>query len=667
MHTQTLRFAPQTLVGAFLFLAGVTGCGRDQPLGLAAAVQPQLRIEPDALELFRDQSFRFDVLRSAGGGAVSVLAEEDLSVEIRPAGLAIARTDGTAVATGSGAGELIARLGAQEARASIAVRDAQLTALRVTPSTLDLSVGGRARLRVTGVLSNGSEIDLTAGGSGTTYLSSSDAVSVGLDGDLLGRSAGGAAITVTQGAFVESVTVNVSDNGAELVGLEVQPSPLIVRVGTEARLTVVGVRTDGTNINLTENPELSADVDRPDVAVLTGTDSVAGIGPGTARLLVSYRNLEGVADIQVSADTNPVIRVEFRPGSLNLPVNGSADIRIFAVRQSGAEEDITSNPGLSTTIIGPISASPGANGTLRLTGTAPGDAEIEARFGGRTASLSVTVQNATSQVAFISITSFPSQLEVGRPSIFTVTARFVDGTQRDITAEPSLEASSSDTSVMRVEAPGLIRGVSIGRAVLSASFGGSRSTRTIDVVASPQVVGVTWLPGQVSIPVNQTENARVFAFRQGAASTNVTASIETSFAATGPISISLSPGGFLGVTATGNGPARVTATYRGFRSDLFVAAGNAPSVVELVVSPPSPLSLTVGDTQQLSASVRFSDGSTAPANNALFQVIAPPSQGAPISVSSTGLITALAPGQGRLFLEAGGRNANFIVNVSAER
>jgi hypothetical protein len=235
-----------------------------------------------------------------------------------------------------------------------------------------------------------------------------------------------------------------------------------------------------------------------------------------------------------------------------------------------------------------------------------------------------------------------------------------------VTNDPGLQVSVSNPSVLSLSGAGLARGLATGSAQIEARFGGRAGRRAVQIIPRTTVTDLFWIPGQLVMRSNQTRSARVFARRAGASSLDVSTSTETAYTTTGPVSVAVNPNtGRLDVTTNGTGQGTVRATYRGESATLLVAAGNTPRVLRIRVSPASPIALSVGDTAQLRVTEELSDGTTRSALAPSFSDATSSTQGTPIRVSSSGLVTGLAAGRGRVLVRAAGFNATVTIDVSA--
>ncbi|MEO1230324.1 MAG: hypothetical protein AAFZ18_15580, partial [Myxococcota bacterium] len=538
-----------------------------------------------------------------------------------------------------------------------------LTGIEWQPASLSVSPGRSATTRLVATYSTGRTEDLSVnpnvilGVMGPVAALRANGVIT-----VTGQAAGMATVQATFQSRLAVLPVTVQGANPTVTGISLG-LPAQIEVGATTPFTIVANLSDGSTRDISADPGLALTVLPPGIIQLTG-GSVRAQTTGTAVVSASYQGFSTVERVTVISAADPIVGVEWQPSSLDIQVNQSSTVRLFSVRQSGLRTDVTLDPRVNATIVGPVTLD-ASSGVALVRGTSAGTARIDATFQGFSARLDVTVRNAGATVTFLTVQLATFQIEVGRTQTFSVTARFSDGTSRDVTTDPGLSVSILDTSVLQLAGQGVLRGVAVGQTQLQIAFGGRSTVRTLQVVAPATVTGLFFTPGQLVLPVNQSRSTRLFATRQGLSSLNVSTSTEATLTASGPISFVRS-GTSIQVTATGNGTGVITASFRGFSTTLRVAAGNAPRVIRIDVSPASPFNLNVGATQNLVVTAQLSDGTTENLTSAAsFQDATLPSQGMPITVSGTGAVTGVASGQGRIVVRAGGFTRLVTVNVTA--
>jgi uncharacterized protein YjdB len=210
-------------------------------------------------------------------------------------GLVIARSTGTATIT--------ATLGTTTATATVTVTAAVLTGIRVTPLDLVLPLGTSDFLLATGLFSDGSEREVTGQATWTSNNPAIAAVSSaeGSRGLVTALATGGASISAQLGGFTDTIEVSVTS--AVLVELVVAPPTLALVGGDTGQLTVTGVYTDRTTIELTNR--VSWRSSNTEVATVSNASDSAGLvtahDPGMATITASAGPISVSATVTVTA------------------------------------------------------------------------------------------------------------------------------------------------------------------------------------------------------------------------------------------------------------------------------------------------------------------------------------------------------------------------------
>jgi hypothetical protein len=270
--------------------------------------------------------------------------------------------------------------------------------------------------------------------------------------------------------------------------------------------------------------------------------------------------------------------------------------------------------------------------------------------------VALTSIKVTPTTALIPITGFQQ---------FTATARYSDGTSRDVTSSSSWTSGTPGVATVS-PTTGVAVGVTTGTSIITAAFGGMTDFGTLNVSAvTLQSIMVT--PKAASIPVLGTQQYMATAIFSDGSTLNVTAAPGIAWSA-----VSVAPGvGIASVgpgtgLATGNvaGQATITAAYGG-KTDSGTLTVLAKTLTQVNVTP-SPATIPVLGTQQFTAIATYNDGSTlnVTANPGTTWASATPAVAAnPIN----GLAIGLTPGTSNITATFGGMTSNIaVLNVVAK-
>jgi trimeric autotransporter adhesin len=216
--------------------------------------------------------------------------------------------------------------------------------------------------------------------------------------------------------------------------------------------------------------------------------------------------------------------------------------------------------------------------------------------------------------------------------------------------------ASEDTTIASVSRSGLVTGRSAGTVRIAASAEGVDALVTVTVV--PRAVhSVALSPPQASLRVGETVRLEASARDRTGQPLNGRV---VSWASSDPSVASVDAGGQ--VTGVRAGASTITATIEGRSATASVTVEAPPPVpVASVTISPTSATLQVGGTRQFTATAHAADGTPLPDRPITWTSSAP----AVATVSATGLVTAVAPGQATITASAEGQSATASVTVEA--
>jgi uncharacterized protein YjdB/alpha-tubulin suppressor-like RCC1 family protein len=355
-------------------------------------------------------------------------------------------------------------------------------------------------------------------------------------------------------------------------------------------------------------------------APVSSAGVVTGRTPGTTIITAFSEGRTGSAVVTVAEV--PVASVQVTPASTPLAVGQS--LQLQAVTRDATGTILAGRPvtwGSSDTTRVTVSASG------LVTGMAPGTATITANSEGQSGAAVVTVTMVP--VASVQVTPASPALAVGQTVQLAVAV--LDSAGRALGGR-TVTWSSGDAAVATVSGAGLVTAVAPGTVTITATSEGKAGVATVTVNAVPVATIVvspasaTLYPGQIRQLEATTldSSGRTLSGRTVAWSTS------------SPAVATVSTNGV--VTAVGLGSAIITATSEE-RNAMAVITVNAVPVANVTVTPPS-LSLSVGQSTQLSAVVRASDGSVLTGRTVTWSSSTP----GVATVSTSGLVTGVAIG-----------------------
>lgn len=353
-----------------------------------------LLIDPPTLELSLGTSWPMAVTGGYTDGGELELAEQVTWSSDDPSVVTSsndAGEQGVVRAVGVGATTLRARLGELEAFAPVEVGEAQLIGLVLAPQLPAVSLGVDQAFTLTGVYTDGGEVDLTTAAGWEV-----DPLTVALPSPLAGEE--GLVLTVAEGSAEVTggvppleVSTWLTVLPPELVSITVTPTGEVAAVGEILQYEATGSYTDGSLTDLTEVVFWATSAPGFAVAdnLLGHQGEVTAVGEGTATVLASLSPASGSTTLTVVPAAMDSLSIE--PSEPSLPVGGSLQLTALGLYTDGQELDLTPDVVWSSMEPGTVTTSNDAGMWGVLTGVAAGTATVTASSGDTTASVVVEV------------------------------------------------------------------------------------------------------------------------------------------------------------------------------------------------------------------------------------------------------------------------------------
>ncbi len=242
--------------------------------------------------------------------------------------------------------------------------------------------------------------------------------------------------------------------------------------------------------------------------------------------------------------------------------------------------------------------------------------------------ISFTTTTANVSVTGVTVSPTSATLAVGATQQLTPTVSPSNATNKNVTY------SSSNAAVASVNSSGLITGVAAGSATITVTTVDGGKTATVAVTVTNSVVavtGVTVSPTTATLSVGGTQQLTPTVSPSNATNKNVTYSSSNASVA------SVNASGLITGVAAGSATITVTTVDGGKTATVSVTVTNTNVAVTSVTISPTSATLSVGGTQQLTATV-------SPVNATNKNVTYSSSAPSVATVSATGLVTAVAVG-----------------------
>ena len=580
------------------------------------------------------------------------------------AAVATGSATGLVTAVGVGSATLTALVEGVEGTVAVTVvpLPAALTGVTVSPTRVTVSAGQTRELIATVAQPAGAPVAAVTFGTTAPTVAT-----VSPEGVMTAVAPGTATITVTAtatgtaGFAAATATATVVVTVVPAAGsVQVTPDTATLLVGRSRQLTV-SVR-DQSGALLTGRAVTWSTSDAA-VATVSATGLVTAVAIGTVSITATVEGVEGMAALTVSPLPAAVSGVAVTPSPVSLFVGRTRALSATVTQPTGAPAATVTYGSTAPTVAtvsaaGVITAVGSGTATITVTATVPAAAAGTAGFSAATETATVDVTVTPVPVASVQVTPATTNLIVGGTQQMASTVR--DSVGAPLTGRV-VSWSSSNTAVATVNATGLVTAVATGTAMLTATVEGATGTALVAVGPLPAAITtMTVSSATQSLLVGQTRAvAPVVSQPSGAPTAGVT------YGTTAPSVATVSANGV--ITAVAPGTATITATATAAGNTNFSAATTTVSVAVTVLAAvasvqitPATATLTAGNTQQLTATVRDSAGTTLTGRSVTWST----SSAAVATVNATGLVTAVAVGTVTVTATSGGVSGTASVTVS---
>ncbi|RJP77025.1 MAG: hypothetical protein C4522_16385 [Desulfobacteraceae bacterium] len=163
---------------------------------------------------------------------------------------------------------------------TLVVTDAEMVSMTVSPDHAVIPLGQNKQLTATGILSDGSKVDVTQD---VNWMSSNLSVALvgntsGQKGTVFSKSIGVSIITIQEPSSGIKGSSKVSITGKELVSINIETDSLEIPLGADLTLKAIGLFSDGSREDITESGSWSSETP----AVITVMNSPGKKGKVTA-------------------------------------------------------------------------------------------------------------------------------------------------------------------------------------------------------------------------------------------------------------------------------------------------------------------------------------------------------------------------------------------------
>jgi len=344
--------------------------------------------------------------------------------------------------------------------------------------------------------------------------------------------------------------------------------------------------------------------------------------------------------------TASLTSLQVAPGNASVAPGAVQQFTATGKYSDGSSKDLTGSAQWKTSNSNIASVAGG-----KVTGVGAGIVMVTATSGKFSASATLQVNSAATNLASISVSPTASSLPVNTSQQFTATGTYKDGSSRDLTALVSW--ASTFSSIATVDVTGVATGMSAGSTTISASLGGVTGSTSLTVTA-PTISSIVITPDGLTLGIGIGQQYTATAIYSDGSTQDLVSGVTWSSSATGVATINSS--GL--ATTVGAGTATITAKVGSFTdtTQLTVVAAN---LVSISVTP-TPVSIAIGTDQQFSAVGSFNDGST----QLLPSVTWSSSSSSVATVNSAGVATAVGTGTATITATSGSVSGTAALTVT---
>ncbi|BBI32644.1 Ig-like domain-containing protein [Cohnella abietis] len=458
------------------------------------------------------------------------------------------------------------------------------------------------------------------------WKSNNEKVADAIKGVIKAYSAGTATITATYGTKMATINVHVDASRK----LEANKQELFLRIGKSEQLELTLTYIDGKTARITDKAKWETSDDS--VAYVVNGE-VFGQKSGEADITATYGN----KSVTIHVDVEVPKRLDLDTNSLDLDLNKSRELKLYATFADGTQELITDKAQWSSDNTAIADVIKG-----KVTGYKSGTTTIKAAYGGKqvTAAVRVDVPNQ------IVLSKSTVDMQIGE-SITLISNAYYSG-ERIVDVSALAQWSSSNPDVVEVN-KGTITGLKNGTATITVTYG----ARTATMVVSVGVIEkLTASQKKLSLRKNETSAITLTAAYKDGLVKDVTTLAEWS--SSKPDAASVYKGQ---ITANSSGTTTITASFGKESVTITVDV----EVADKLTADTYAITMEVNESKQVKLTSTDSLGNKLEVTDAAEWS----SSSKTIVEVNGGLINALAVGKTSVTAKYGGKTVTITVDVGA--
>ncbi|MDD3764850.1 MAG: Ig-like domain-containing protein [Nevskiales bacterium] len=392
----------------------------------------------------------------------------------------------------------------------------------------------------------------------------------------------------------------------ELASIEIEPAAPELAAGTDLQLAATGIYSDGSKRTLTTQAEW-ASAETQIATVATGTASaglVSGLTVGTTTVSATVGGISGNVSVKVTPAVPTALTVT--PSSVSMPLGSARQLTATATFSDNSTQDVTATTTWSSNsaAIASVSNADGSRGLVQS--NQAGSTVVSGTYQGFSDDTLVTVTAAT--IDHIEVGPGSPSLAKGTTLALSATAIYTNNTTQDVTQSATWTTANAAVATVGDAAPnkGVVNGVDVGSAEITASYQGKTATTTATVTQAA-ITGLQVSPATATLAKGTYQAFVATALFSDGSTQTVTADATWVSNDVTVATISNAVGTSGRATAVAEGQTTIMATY--MQETAEAALTVTPAAVSSIEVTPADADLPVGITQQYAATGIFTDGS----------------------------------------------------------
>ncbi|MBO7077043.1 MAG: Ig-like domain-containing protein [Bacteroidales bacterium] len=441
---------------------------------------------------------------------------------------------------------------------------------------------------------------------------------------------GSTTITAKAGEKTATCAVSVSKKVVDVTSVTLNKTELTLTEGDSETLTATVKPDDATDKTVTWT---SSDAS---IASVDANGKVTAVKDGSATITAKAGEKTATCAVTVSKNVVAVTSVTLNKTELTLTEGDSETLAATVKPDDATDRTVTWSTSDATV------AAVDNNG--KITAVKEGSATITAMAGEESATCAVSISKKVIEVASVTLNKTELILTEGDSETLTATVKPDDATNKTVTW------STSDESIAKVDNNGKVTAVKEGTATIIARAGAKSATCALSVRRKViEVTSITLNKAELTLTEGDSETLTATVKPDDATDKTVTWSTSDATIAT------VDNNGK--VTAVKAGSATITAKAGEKSATCALSVSRKVIEVTSVTLNKAELTLTEGDSETLSATVKPDDATDK-------TVMWSSSDASVASVDANGKVTALKEGKATITAKAGEKSATCAVNVS---